>query len=116
MKSRRFLNRIVPAFVTRSGVRAGRRAIQRRGRATAKKLMGALFVVEDAEPVEGPLLRGQMRLGRPRRRRLERAMHPLVGAVLLRMGRQDPLSGSRGMRATAWTGCATAVARHIRSG
>src|SRR3990170_5422765 len=73
------------------GVPAGRRLVERGGRPAPEKLVWALVVVEDPEPVEGALLGGQVRLGGPRRRGLEGPMHPLVGPVLLGTGRQDPL-------------------------
>ena len=44
-------------------VRAGRRLIDRGGRPAPEKLVRTLFVVEDAEPVEGALLGGQVPLG-----------------------------------------------------
>ena len=54
--------------------------------------MRSLLVIEDPEAVEGALLGREVALGWPRRRRLEGAMmHPLVGAVLLGVGGQDPL-------------------------
>jgi hypothetical protein len=63
------LGDVVPRIFHRRehpGVRPGRRTIQRRWRPTVEILMGSLFVVEDAEAVEGPLLGRQMGLGRPR--------------------------------------------------
>jgi hypothetical protein len=52
--------------------------------------MRTLVVVDAPELVEPllPALHGW--LGRPRRLRLERAMHALVCAVLFRMARHDP--------------------------
>jgi hypothetical protein len=41
--------------------------------------------------VEGALLCAEMRLRRPRGRRIEGPVHPFVGAILLGVGRQDPL-------------------------
>src|SRR5437867_3953231 len=74
-----------------TGVPAGRGLVERGGRLAPEKLVRALVVVENTEPVEGALLGGQVRLGRPRRRGLEGPMHPLVGPVLLRTGGQNPL-------------------------
>jgi len=44
-------------------VRAGRRLAQRGGRPAPEKLVRTLVVVEDAEPVEGALLGGQVTPG-----------------------------------------------------
>src|SRR6266481_1088265 len=89
MKSSRFLNRNVPAFVIRftmqrPGIRAARRPIARRGRGALEELVWSLMVVLGAEAVEGALLGRQRGAGRPNRFGLERLVHPFVGAVLLR--------------------------------
>src|SRR5438552_4799324 len=44
-------------------VPTGRRLVERGGRPAPEKLVRALVVVEDPEPVEGALLGGQMCLG-----------------------------------------------------
>jgi hypothetical protein len=48
-------------------------------------------IVEMAEGGEGALLGGEARARRATRRCLERLVHPLVGAVLFRVGGEDPL-------------------------
>ena len=51
----------------------------------------ALHVVLRPEDIEASLLRAPRRLRRPTRFRLERSVHALVRAVLLRLTGQDPL-------------------------
>src|SRR5262245_35673778 len=72
-------------------VRARRRAVERGWGTAAEKLVRPLLVVEEAEAIERPLLPGQVVLWRPGGRGLERAMHAIMGAVLLRMTRENPL-------------------------
>ena len=67
-------------------VRAGGGLVQGRGGPAPEKVVRTLFIVEDAEPREGALLGGHVALGWPRGRRLEGAMHPFVGPVLLGTG------------------------------
>ena len=74
-----------------TGVRAGRDAIARAWRPTAQKLMGPLVVVLLAKTIEGSLLGGERAAGRPTGTVFQRFVHPLVGAVLLGMRRQNAL-------------------------
>jgi hypothetical protein len=53
--------------------------------------MGPLVVVLLAEPIEGPLLRGERSARRPNRAALQGLVHAFVGTVLLRMRGQNPL-------------------------
>ena len=55
----------------------------------AQRFVWALLVVVPAEGVKAGLLFGRVRRGRARRLCLERAMHALMSAVLLRRGRMD---------------------------
>ena len=105
MNSSRCLKRNVPAFVIRftrkcpgyssggscSGNGRGERPIERGGWAPAQGFVGALVVVQRPEGVEGALLGGERAAGRADRVGLQGLVHPLVGAVLLRVSRQDPL-------------------------
>src|SRR5262245_53591960 len=53
--------------------------------------MRPFFVVRETEAIEGSLLGSQRGAGWPNRIGLERLVHALVGAVLLRLARKDPL-------------------------
>jgi len=55
----------------------------------AQRFVRALLVVVPAEGVEAGLLFGRVRRGWARRLCLERAMHALMSAILLRRGRMD---------------------------
>src|SRR6266581_3489305 len=59
-------------------------------RLLVQRLVRPLVIVGVAQRLELVLLAHPIGRGRPRRLRLQRAMHPLVGAVLLRMARLDP--------------------------
>src|SRR2546425_3120568 len=72
-------------------VRAGRGPIERAGRPAVEKLMGPLVVVLLAEALEGPLLRRERGAWGANGPALQRLVHALVGAILLRMGGQNPL-------------------------
>ena len=74
-----------------AGVLAGGGPVERCRRPALQELVGALVVVLAAESIERPLLRGERGPGRPNRLALQRLVHPLVGPVLLGVGRQDPL-------------------------
>jgi hypothetical protein len=67
------------------------RPIHRRGRLVGQRFMGPEFVVLAPEGIEAALLVPAGRGRGARRRPLERPVHPLVAAVLLRLARLDQL-------------------------
>src|SRR2546428_13061942 len=73
------------------GIGTGRRPIARRGRGALEELVRSLGVVLRAEAVERALLGRERRSRGPNRFRLERLVHPLVRAVLLRRRGSDAL-------------------------
>jgi hypothetical protein len=85
--------KVAGVFDRRQRARVGPRGgvVQRGRRPIAQGLVGPFIIVETAEGIEGALLGGQARLRRPTRLPLERLVHALVGAVLLRVGGQNPL-------------------------
>ena len=72
-----------------AGIGARRRDIERRRRDLAKRLMGALLVVDAAEGVERPLLIGKRRCWRAHRRLLERPMEAFEAPVLFGVTGRD---------------------------
>ena len=103
MKSSRFLNRKVPALVmrltrkwpgysigrSRASYERGERSVARRGRSPSQMLVRPLLVVLPPEVIEGPLLGDQRRARGPNRVGLQGLVHPLMGAVLLRVARRE---------------------------
>src|SRR5882672_8213192 len=84
----------VPAIVglaQGAGVGPWRRPVKRRRILEAQGFVRPFTVVDPAEAVEARLLLGQACRRRLGRVVLERAMHALMPAVLLRLGRLDPL-------------------------
>src|SRR5438876_9588426 len=75
----------------RAAVRAGGGTVQRGRWAIVQRLVRPLFVVEPAKGVEGPLLGGEARVRRAARLPLERLVHALMRAVLLRVRRANSL-------------------------
>lgn len=73
----------------RARILAGRRLPKPRGSLLSQRLVRSLMVVGVAEPIELPLLAHAGESWRPGGLRLQRAVHPLVGAVLFRMARLD---------------------------
>jgi RHS repeat-associated protein len=71
-------------------IRSGRWDVQRGRPLLAKGLVRPFIVVLVNEPVESRLLAFECGLGRPRGLRFERAMHPLVCAILFGMSWHDP--------------------------
>jgi hypothetical protein len=80
-------------FDRRQRARVGPRgwAVQCGRRPIAQGLVGPFIIVETAEGIEDALLGGEARPRRPTRLSLERLVHALVGAVLLRVGEENPL-------------------------
>src|SRR6516162_2294269 len=70
---------------------ARRRLVQRTRRPLSQRLVRPLIVVDRAEGVEPLLLAWQTGGWRRCRLLLERAVHPLVPPILLRLARHDPL-------------------------
>src|SRR5215469_10252111 len=68
-----------------------RRLVQRTRRPLSQRLVRPLIVIDRPEGVEPLLLARQTGGWRCRRLLLERAVHPLVPPVLLRLARHDPL-------------------------
>jgi hypothetical protein len=81
--------RIVPGVfrANRHGAPRGRVAL--RGQLLPERFVRTLFIVMPAESIETCLLFGSVRCRGPRGLGFERAMHPLVSAVLLRRGRMN---------------------------
>ncbi len=69
----------------------GELPVHRRRRLHGQRLVRTLFVVLAAEPVEGPLLGPPVGRRRRRRRFLQRAVHPFMSSVLLRVAGLDAL-------------------------
>src|SRR3990172_7547018 len=78
---------VVPGFLDPIGILPRRGAVVRRRRLLAERLVRALVIVGLAEAIEAGLLRAGRRCRRTRGLSLERAMQPLVPAVLLRRPR-----------------------------
>lgn len=74
---------VVPRVLKTARKRPQRRRPMRRWRRLPQGLVRALFVIVSPELIEARLLRVARVRGRPRRLRLQRAMHALVTAVVL---------------------------------
>src|SRR5712692_8355822 len=80
---------IIPRLLDAIRHHSPRRHINLMRRPLAERFVRTLLVVVPAEGVEARLLLDRIRSRRARSLRLERAMHALVAAVLLRGGRMD---------------------------
>jgi len=78
-------------FSEPTGVGSRRRLIMCGRGIETKRLMRALLVEDPSEVVETLLLRPLIGCRRVRGRLLQRSVHPLMTAVLLRLARRDPL-------------------------
>src|SRR6266404_1850607 len=82
---------VIPGFLDLAGIAPGRGSIEPRRRHLAQGFVRPVVVEVVAEAVEADLLLGQARRRRTRCLGLERAMHALMPAVLLRLARINPL-------------------------
>src|SRR5580700_4572237 len=72
-------------------IRSRRRCVAGGRRGLPQRFVGSLLVVLPSELVEASLLRSTIAGRRTSRGLLQRAMHPFMPAVLLRLGRLNPL-------------------------